>query len=129
MEALMWHRLTSFPGIPLLVAVFVGGTATAADAASCTALQGQLLIDQGRYKQAISEFTCVIKEQPTGIEGYRGRIEAELLLGLYSDSVRDYARVTAVVTPVHPDAQAIILGGYANRLAISPNNIPALTGA
>ncbi len=35
----------------------------------------------------------------TQVEGYRGRIEAELLLGRYSDAVGDYARVTAFVLP------------------------------
>jgi hypothetical protein len=62
-------------------------------------------------------------------EGYRGRIEAQLLLGQYSNSFGDYARVTAVVTPVHPDAQAMIFAGYAGRLDAAPDNIPALTGA
>lgn len=98
-------------------------------AANCTAEQGQLFIDEGRYKQAVNEFTCVIEAQPTEIEGYRGRIEAQLLLGHYSNSVRDYGRVTAVVAPVHPDAQAIILASYAARLETAPNDIPALTGA
>ncbi len=113
----------------LVVALLVNGTVTSAYAASCTAEQGQLLIDQGRYKQAIGEFTCVIDAHPTEVEGYRGRIEAQLLLGQYSNSFGDYARVTAVVTPVHPDAQSTIFAGYAARLDAAPNNIPALTGA
>lgn len=50
-------------------------------AEQCTAEQGQLYINEGSYNAAISEFTCVIEAQPTGVEGYRGRIEAELLLG------------------------------------------------
>jgi hypothetical protein len=62
------------------------------------------------------------------VEGYRGRIEAELLLGRYSDAVRDYARVTAFVLPVHPDAETTIAAGYAARLAAAPDNMPALTG-
>jgi len=36
-------------------------------------------------------FTCVIEGQPTEVEGYRGRIGAELLLGRYSGTFRDYA--------------------------------------
>ena len=112
-----------------VLALFVSGAVTPAYAASCTAAQGQLLIDQGRYKQAINEFTCVIDAEPTEVEGYRGRTEAQLLLGQYSNSVRDYARVTAVVTPVHPDAQTTILAGYDARLEIAPDSIPALTGA
>jgi tetratricopeptide (TPR) repeat protein len=95
----------------------------------CSAEQGQLLIDTGRYDRAIREFTCLINAQPTEVEGYRGRIEAELLLGRYSDAVRDYARVTAIVEPTHPDAKDTILAGYAARLAATPENIPALTGA
>lgn len=95
----------------------------------CTAEYGQFLIDQDRYEHAIREFTCVINTQPTGVDGYRGRIEAELLLGRYSDAVRDYAQVTALVVPVHPDARDIIVASYADRLAIAPDDIPALTGA
>jgi tetratricopeptide (TPR) repeat protein len=116
--------------IRLVFALLVTASVTPAQAsASCTTEQGQLFIAEGRYKQAISEFTCVIEAEPTEVEGYRGRIEAQLLLGLYSNSVRDYARVTAVVTPVHPDAQATIMASYAARLETAPNDIPALTGA
>jgi hypothetical protein len=105
----------------------VAGSAAASD--QCTVEHGQLLIEDARYDRAIREFTCVIEDDPTGVEGYRGRIEAELLLGRYSDAVRDYARVTAFVEPVHPDAKALILGGYAARLAADPHDVPALTGA
>ena len=116
--------------VSLAFAVVVTALVTPASAAvGCTAEQGQLLIEEGRYKQAVSEFTCVIEAQPTEIEGYRGRIEAQLLLGEYSNSMRDYARVTAVVTPLHPDAQAIILASYAARLESAPNDIRVLTGA
>jgi tetratricopeptide (TPR) repeat protein len=115
--------------VRVVIALLVNGAVSSAYGASCTAEQGQLLIDQGRYKQAIGEFTCVIDAHPTEVEGYRGRIEAQLLLGQYSNSVRDYARVTAAVTPVHPDAQTTILAGYAARLELAPNSIPALTGA
>jgi tetratricopeptide (TPR) repeat protein len=94
----------------------------------CSAEQGQIYIDQGRYRQAIREFTCLIDANPTEVEGYRGCIEAELLFGSYSDAVRDYARVTAFVLPVHPDAENTILAGYAARLSVAPYDIPALTG-
>jgi tetratricopeptide (TPR) repeat protein len=104
------------------------GAGSAKAANDCTPEQGQLFIDQGRYEHAIRAFTCVIEAQPTEVDGYRGRIEAELLLGRYSDAVRDYQRVIAFVLPVHPDAKNTILAGYAERLAISPENIPALTG-
>jgi hypothetical protein len=71
----------------------------------------------------------VIANHPTEIEGYRGRIEAELLLGRYSDALLDYARVTAFVLPVHPDAKNIILAGYDARLATEPDDVTALMGA
>lgn len=130
-----------FAILVLLSMMFVLGgrvtrAATAAEAGQgnqrpepCTAELGQFLIDQGSYEQAIREFTCVIKGQPTEIDGYRGRIEAELLLGRYSDAVRDYAQVTALVLPAHPDARDTIVAGYADRLAIAPDDLPALTGA
>jgi len=70
----------------------------------------------------------VIKAAPTEVEGYRGRIEARLLLGSYAEAFRDYSRVTAYVLPVHPDAPSAILAGYADRLASAPDSIPALTG-
>jgi tetratricopeptide (TPR) repeat protein len=95
----------------------------------CTAEQGQAFIDGGQYQRAVQQFTCVIDADPTGVEGYRGRIEAEVLLGRYSDAVGDYQRVTAVVAPVHPDAKATILAGYADRLSAAPDDVRALTGA
>lgn len=94
----------------------------------CTADQGQQLIDAGSYQAAIQVFTCVINLDPTAVEGYRGRIEAELMAGRFSDAVRDYARVTAFVEPVHPDAQQVIFAGYLARLAAAPDAIPALAG-
>jgi tetratricopeptide (TPR) repeat protein len=95
----------------------------------CTAEEGQRLVEAGRYDQAIREFSCLVDSAPTAVEGYRGRIEAELLLGLFSDAVRDYSRVTAFVLPVHPDAGKTILDGYAARLSYAPDDVPALTGA
>ena len=54
-------------------ALLVGGPTGLAGAQSpCTAEQGQALIDEGRYKQAIKEFTCLIDAQPTEADGYRG---------------------------------------------------------
>jgi predicted Zn-dependent protease len=112
-----------------LMVALAAGSAGPANASMCTAQQGQLFIDAGRYRDAVREFTCVIEARPTDVEGYRGRIEAELLLGRYSDAVRDYARVTAFVLPVHPDAEQTIRAGYEARLAIKPQDVPTLTGA
>src|SRR5262245_7797021 len=130
-----------FAAMVMLIMMFaLGGAATgyakAAEAGQgdskterCAAETGQLLINEGRYERAIREFTCVIDARPTDVEGYRGRIEAEILLGQYSDAVRDYARVTALVEPAHPDAEDTIIAGYAARLSVTPEDIPALTGA
>lgn len=122
--------------IVLTLMVALGGSAKAAEAAwanrtaeRCTVETGQRFINEGRYEHAIREFTCVINAQPTEVEGYRGRSEARLLLGQYSDAYRDYALVTALVLPARPDAEEAILAGYAARLAIAPEDIPALTGA
>jgi tetratricopeptide (TPR) repeat protein len=99
------------------------------NAAACSAAQGQQFLDAGDYKKAINEFTCLIDLDPTAVEGYRGRIEAELMTGQFSDAVRDYARgVSAFVVPVHPDAEQVIVDGYKARLAVAPNAIPALAG-
>ena len=105
-----------------------GGTIATAKAAQCTAQQGQSFINAGQYNQAIQEFTCIINTQPNEVEGYRGRIEARLLLGHYSDALRDFTLITVHVLPEQPDVQSSILTGYAARLAVDPNNIPALTG-
>lgn len=109
--------------------LLVAPAQSASSAPWCTAEQGQASIDEGRYLQAIREFGCVIEAQPTEAEGYRGRAEAELLVGRYSDAFRDYARITAFVVPVHPDAMTTIHAGYAARLAAEPGSVPALTGA
>ena len=124
----MSHRSTLLfvAGLAAALLVAVG---PAAAAVKCTAQQGQLFIDAGRYRDAVREFTCVIDAAPTQVEGYRGRIEAELLLGRFSDAVRDYVRFMALVVPVHPDAEQTITDGYAARLAAAPANVPALTGA
>jgi|SRR5215510_14900569 len=63
---------------------FVEGAAGSAKAAEiepgerkaerCAVETGQLFINEGRYERAIREFTRVIKDQPTDVEGYRGRI-------------------------------------------------------
>lgn len=102
--------------------------AVSASNAPCSSEQGQQLLDGGQYRQAIREFTCVIGLDPTAVEGYRGRIEAELMLGQFSNAVRDYARLTAFVLPVHPDAERVIITGYQARLDVAPNAISALTG-
>lgn len=94
----------------------------------CSAELGQQLIESGDYQRAVRTFTCVIALDPTAIEGYRGRIEAQLMLGRFSDAVRDYTRVNAFVVPVHPDAGQVIVAGYAARLAASPTSVTALSG-
>ncbi|HEY3485753.1 MAG TPA: tetratricopeptide repeat protein, partial [Ilumatobacteraceae bacterium] len=98
-------------------------------AATCSAAEGQALIDAGQSRRAIREFTCLIDADPTGVEGYRGRAEAKLLLGRFADAHADYIRLSAIVEPVHPDASTTILGGYDARLAADPRSISALTGA
>jgi hypothetical protein len=40
-------------------------------------------LNDGRYEAAIREFSCVIAAAPPEVEGYRGRIEAQLLAGRY----------------------------------------------
>jgi len=101
---------------------------TSASASSCSADQGQQLLDAGQYTKAIKEFTCVIDLDPTAIDGYRGRIEAQLTLGRFSDAVRDYTRVNAFVVPVHPDAEGVIVDWYQARLDVAPNDVRALMG-
>ncbi len=116
--------------LALIAALLVpASVAQAAGGPTCTPDAGQALIDDGRYQQAVNVFSCVIAADPTEVEGYRGRIEALLLLGRYADAMRDYTRVTAVVEPVHPDAEATIDDGYAARLADDPNDVVTLTGA
>jgi tetratricopeptide (TPR) repeat protein len=104
------------------------GAVASANVAPCLAEQGQQLIEAGQYKQAIREFTCLIALDPTAVEGYRGRIEAELMLGRFSDAVLDYVQVMAYVVPVHPDAEQTILAGYDARLDVTPDAILALMG-
>ena len=115
--------------ISALTLTFLGGAAVEGKAAACTSAQGQALIDEGRYEQAAQKFTCVINSDPTAVDGYRGRVEAELLLGKFSDAVLDYQRIMAYVLPVHPDAKQTILDDYATRLNADPYSVTALTGA
>ena len=96
--------------------------------AACSAGQGQQFIDAGEYKKAIQEFSCLIQLDPTAVEGYRGRIEARLLLGEFAEAQRDYTQLTAFAEPLHPDAYQTITAGYSARLAIDPDAVAALTG-
>ena len=116
-------------GVVAVVNMLGGSAVRAAAPVSCSAAEGQIFIDEGNFDHAIREFSCVVDAQPTEVEGYRGLIEAEVLLGRYSDAVHDYQRVTAFVLPVHPDAKNTILAGYAARLGSDPQNVNALTGA
>ena len=91
---------------------------------------GQVSIDEGRFDRAIREFSAAIDAEPTEADGYRGRVEASLLLGRFADAYRDlYAGITAFVLPAHPDALDTIQAQYAARLAAAPRSIPALTAA
>src|SRR5262245_7076786 len=105
------------------------GGRSAKAAEQFSAERGQRYIDQGKYERAIVEFTGVIEDNPTDAEGYRGRIEAELLLGLYSNALRDNAMITAFVLPVHSHAKDAIFADYDARLAAAPKDVAALTGA
>ncbi|HEX5015120.1 MAG TPA: hypothetical protein VFV72_13295 [Candidatus Limnocylindrales bacterium] len=112
--------------VALILPVAVAPVAAAPP--SCTVPAGQALIDSGQYTKAIQAFSCVINANPTGADGYRGRIEAEILMGRYSDGVSDYQRVMAFVVPADPSAESKILAGYAARLATNPSDLKALTG-
>ncbi|MCC7542240.1 MAG: hypothetical protein IT379_38835 [Deltaproteobacteria bacterium] len=101
----------------------------ASSCAGASGTLGQRRIDQGRYQAAIDVFTCVIANDPTDWNGWRGRAEAELRLGRYADAMHDYARITAVVMPDQPDAAEQILSAYDERLGRHPNDVAALTGA
>jgi tetratricopeptide (TPR) repeat protein len=114
---------------PIILFTALAAASIAAATPNCTAQQGQTYIDSGQYNKAIQEFTCLIDAQPTEPEGYRGRTEAELLLGQFSNAVRDYVRVYAYVLPAHPDAEKLILATYDAQLAANPNDTRALTGA
>jgi len=118
----------TFATLIMLTLLFGGWTIGSAKADQCTAAQGQLFIETGQYTKAIKEFTCIIDAQPTEVEGYRGRIEAKLLLGWYSEALHDFTLITVHVLPEHPDVENIILAGYSTRLAANPNSLPALIG-
>ena len=97
---------------------------------TCTPEHGQASIDAGELPRAIRTFTCVIDAEPTEVDGYRGRAEALLLLGRFSDAYHDYnTGVTALVVPLHPNAFGTIYDHYAARLSVDPDSISALTGA
>lgn len=121
-----------------LAAAVTGGVAVAApavahaDSGHCGGAslhKGQKRIDQGRFGDAIVIYSCVLDGDPLELDAYRGRAEAELRLGLYSDAMRDYARITAVVMPVVPDAADRVLASYDARLARDPHDVAALSGA
>lgn len=91
--------------------------------------KGQRRIDQGRYADAVAIYTCILAGDPTVLDAYRGRAEASLRLGLFSDAMRDHARITAVVLPAQPDAIDTLFADYDARLSRHPDDVAALTGA
>jgi hypothetical protein len=121
------RRLAAIAVTLCLTATFIVAGPVAA-APSCSAATGQALIDEGRYDRAVREFTCLIEADAASVEGYRGRMEAFVLMGRYADAVHDGTRFTAVVEPAHGDAQQTVIRGYLDRLAARPADIPALTG-
>ena len=126
----MSRRRFAAPGAWLVFVIVALSVAAAPVAAApdCSAAAGQGFIDQGQYDRAVSEFTCLIRADATSVDGYRGRMEAFLLMGRYADAVHDGARFTADVEPAHPDAQQTVTREYLDRLAARPSDIPALTG-
>src|SRR5215207_7339632 len=100
----MFRKVTpaALVGIAVAIAVLAPAGRSAAGHANCTSDAGQAFIQAGRYDKAIQTFTCVIAGAATEAEGYRGRAEAELLLGRYSDAMADYGRITALVEPSQP---------------------------
>src|SRR5688572_22588493 len=51
-----------------------------------TLATGQQRIDQGQYEEAVRVFSCVMAADGGEVDAYRGRAEAELLLGRYADA-------------------------------------------
>lgn len=130
--------LTAMTGAPLCLALPAAASPAAnADTApqrgQCppadAAQLGQLRIDQGRYEDAVALFSCVLRTDPHALDGYRGRAEAQLLLGRFSAAMADYARITAQVLPTRPDAFDDLRAAYRARLSRRPDDQPALTGA
>ncbi|MBK8255929.1 MAG: hypothetical protein IPK82_25090 [Polyangiaceae bacterium] len=114
--------------------VLVGLTSSPARAYTCKASDnlsaGQAKINQGLYSQAVHIFTCVIQASPTTVDAYRGRAEARLMMGQYSEAYRDlYARLISAVQP--PDILALgdqVISSYDARLQNCPWDVHALTG-
>jgi len=112
----------------LALLIAVGNLTHPAMASGCSVDNGQAFIDAGQYGNAVQEFSCVIAADPAGVEGYRGRAEASLLLGEFLNAMQNYARVMAVVLPEDQSAQTTIMAGYNARLSVDPASVPALTG-
>lgn len=92
------------------------------------AADGQSAFEAGDYAAAIAAFTCAIDADPQLVAAYRGRIDASLMSGAFSDALRDYTRLLSVVVPEQPDALEQINADYAAALEADPENIVLLTG-
>ena len=99
------------------------------DCRGATLARAQAKIDEGRHEEAIQMYSCVLAADPLVPDAYRGRSEAELLLGRYYDAFHEYALLTAHVIPLDPGAPETILANYEARLAARPQDRAALTGA
>jgi tetratricopeptide (TPR) repeat protein len=92
--------------------------------------KGQQQINQGQYEEAVRTFSSIIQTDPRTVDAYRGRSEAKLFLGRYSDAYRDlFALVISAVRPSDvDDLGKQILTSYDRRLGGQKPDVPALTG-
>jgi tetratricopeptide (TPR) repeat protein len=91
-------------------------------------VEGEAFAKSGDYDAAIAAFTCAIESDPLDIDAYRGRIEARLMIGAYSDAMLDYADVKVQIVPENPDALEQILAYYQAALAEDAGNVALLSG-
>ncbi len=112
----------------LALFAFPSGHAIQAAGPQASSNAGQQLIDRGQLNKAYRYYSELIEEDPSNIEGYRGRIETLVLMRQYAHALADYARIVANVLPLQPDAIAQVLADYQNRLAQKPQDVPALSG-
>ncbi len=89
---------------------------------------GQALLKAADYENAIADFTCAIEADKLNIGAYRGRIEALLLAGIYSEALRNYTEIAIHVIPETPNAVEQIIDAYRTTLDSDPENIILLTG-
>jgi len=85
-------------------------------------------LQSGQLEVTPEATPCLTEAGELDVDAYRGRIEAALMAGSYSNGLGQYTQMQKVVIPTMPDAFDQILTAYNAQVSASPDDLIALIG-